>query len=113
RWVIGRAQCVRDASGEIVRWFGTCTDIHELKMAGEARQLLLRELDHRVKNLFAIALGMISMTARTAETPQQMAEALKGRLFALTKAHDLIRRGMTDGEERGRLPLGDLAVEIV
>jgi PAS domain S-box-containing protein len=31
RWVLGRAQPVRDAKGEIVRWYGTCTDIQDLK----------------------------------------------------------------------------------
>jgi len=38
RWVLGRAQAVRDESGEIVRWYGTCTDIHDLKLADEARR---------------------------------------------------------------------------
>jgi PAS domain S-box-containing protein len=35
RWVIGRAQCVREATGEISRWYGTCTDIHDRKLAEE------------------------------------------------------------------------------
>ena len=35
RWVIGRAQCVRDEQGRIQRWYGTCTDIHDLKSAEE------------------------------------------------------------------------------
>ena len=39
RWVLGRAQCVRDCDGEIRRWFGTCTDIQDLV---EARELLAR-----------------------------------------------------------------------
>jgi PAS domain S-box-containing protein len=91
RWVIGRAQCVRDNNGTITRWYGTCTDIDDLKEAEEKRQLLLREMNHRVKNLFAIASGMVTMTARTAPSVQAMAEALKGRLNALAKAHELIR----------------------
>jgi len=35
RWVIGRAQCVRDADGNVSRWYGTCTDIHDQKLAEE------------------------------------------------------------------------------
>ena len=35
RWVIGRAQCERGAHGQIVRWYGTCTDVHDLKSAEE------------------------------------------------------------------------------
>lgn len=36
RWVLGRALPLRDASGRIVRWFGTCTDIDDLKRTEEA-----------------------------------------------------------------------------
>jgi PAS domain S-box-containing protein len=35
RWVIGRAQCVRDEKGNISRWYGTCTDVHDVKIAQE------------------------------------------------------------------------------
>ena len=39
RWVLGRAQAMRGDEGDIVRWFGTCTDIHDLV---EAREVLAR-----------------------------------------------------------------------
>ncbi|MGA0606984.1 PAS domain S-box protein [Phenylobacterium sp. VNQ135] len=38
RWVLGRAQPVRDDAGRIARWYGTCTDIHDLKLARDALQ---------------------------------------------------------------------------
>ena len=48
RWVIGRAQCERDASGRIARWYGTCTDIDDLKSAEAALRLLNETLESRV-----------------------------------------------------------------
>jgi PAS domain S-box-containing protein len=66
-------------------------EIAERKQAEAARMLVLRELNHRVKNLFAVTTGMVGMTARTATSPQQMAETLNGRLRALARAHELIR----------------------
>jgi PAS domain S-box-containing protein len=48
RWVIGRAQCVRDAEGRITRWFGTCTDIHDLKTAQQELRRLNDTLEERV-----------------------------------------------------------------
>lgn len=42
RWFLGRAVPLRDETGGITRWVGTCTDIHEVKLA-EAR--LARELE--------------------------------------------------------------------
>ena len=35
RWEIGRAKCVRNDLGDIMRWFGACTDIHDLKSVEE------------------------------------------------------------------------------
>ena len=40
RWTLGRAMPIRDGTGQIERWFGTCTDIDDLKRAeAEARKL--------------------------------------------------------------------------
>jgi PAS domain S-box-containing protein len=36
RWFLGRALPHRDAEGNIVNWFGTCTDIHEQKLTQDA-----------------------------------------------------------------------------
>jgi PAS domain S-box-containing protein len=36
RWVLGRALPMRNEQGEIERWFGTCTDIHDLKLVQQA-----------------------------------------------------------------------------
>src|SRR5690606_14984139 len=31
-WHLGRALPIKDDKGEVIRWFGTCTDIHKQKM---------------------------------------------------------------------------------
>ena len=44
RWSLGRALPLRDGAGRIVRWIGTCTDIHELKTSQAAlRDARLRQ----------------------------------------------------------------------
>ncbi|HEY8591558.1 MAG TPA: PAS domain-containing protein [Sphingomicrobium sp.] len=48
RWVIGRAQPVRDEGGEIVRWYGTCTDIDELVRAREVLARSREDLEQLV-----------------------------------------------------------------
>jgi PAS domain S-box-containing protein len=40
RWFLGRAMPVRDESGKIIRWFGTCTDIDDTKRSAERLRLL-------------------------------------------------------------------------
>ncbi|MBF9033862.1 PAS domain-containing protein [Rhodobacterales bacterium HKCCE2091] len=113
RWVIGRAQCVRGPDGKIARWYGTCTDIHDLKVAEDARQLVLRELNHRVKNLFSIVAGMVSITARSTTTAAEMGDVLRGRLHALSTAHDLIRVGSSLRDAPSAAPLAALVSQIV
>jgi PAS domain S-box-containing protein len=103
RWWLARALPVRDEvgsgeQGKAVRWVGTCTDLHERKLAQERQRLVSRELNHRVKNLFAVASGMVALTARSASTPQEMAQTLRGRLNALAQANDLIHRDLIRGE---------------
>ncbi len=51
RWMLGRGVPVRDEAGGILRWMGTCTDIHDLKLAHQRQQILLGEMEHRVKNI--------------------------------------------------------------
>ena len=70
-------------------------DVTAEREAAETRQLLVRELNHRVKNLFAVVSGMIGMTARHTRTPAAMAQALRGRIASLARAHELIRPAVT------------------
>ncbi|MGU9979910.1 HWE histidine kinase domain-containing protein [Phreatobacter sp. HK31-P] len=113
-WVIARGECLYDHEGRPARFPGAIVDISELKESEEARSILLRELNHRVKNIFAVVSGLISMTARGASTPREMADALRGRLSALSAAHDLIRSavlGETDMAET--IQLADLLKRIL
>lgn len=50
RWTLGRALPVRNERGDIVRWMGTCTDIHEQKTTQEA----LRQSDRRKDEFLAM-----------------------------------------------------------
>lgn len=43
RWLLSRAMPLRNESGEIVRWFGTCTDIHDQKLASDILELKVAE----------------------------------------------------------------------
>ena len=91
RWFLSRAQPIRDESGKIVRWFGTNTDVEDQRLSEKLRDLLLKELDHRVKNLFSIIGGMVSLSARSALTADDLAKTIRGRIAALARAHALIR----------------------
>lgn len=88
-------------------------EIAERKQAEEDRLILLRELNHRVKNLFAVTVGMVGMTARTSATPSEMANTLTGRLRALASAHDLIRPSVSSENQRASTTRLDALVERI
>jgi len=91
RWVLGRALPIRDGVGAITRWFGTCTDIHEQKMALEEREIISQELSHRIKNIFAVIAGLIQFAARSRPEFAPAATDLRQRITALGRAHDFVR----------------------
>ncbi|MEG3161970.1 PAS domain-containing protein [Sphingomonas sp. LB2R24] len=91
RWVLGRALPVRDENGAIQRWFGTCTDIHEQKLAYEEREIISQELSHRIKNIFAVIAGLIAFAARGKPECAGIATDLRHRITALGRAHDFVR----------------------
>ncbi|WP_293495172.1 PAS domain-containing protein [Phenylobacterium sp.] len=91
RWTLGRALPIRDAGGQITRWFGTCTDIDDAKRLAEERELVSQELSHRIKNIFAVISGLISLSARTHPPSKAYAMALRDRVMALGRAHDFVR----------------------
>ena len=49
RWHLGRAVPIRDGHGSIIKWFGTCTDIHDQKMAQERMLDLNKQLERNVE----------------------------------------------------------------
>jgi PAS domain S-box-containing protein len=83
----------KDDEGRVLQWYGTNTDVDEIRRAEEKQGLLLKEMDHRIKNLFAIVSGLVVLSARTATTPRGLADAIQGRLAALASAHQLVRVG--------------------
>ena len=91
RWMIGRASPIRDANGDIQRWIGTCTDVEEQMNAALQNEILSQELSHRIKNIFAIISGLVSLTARANTGFGDVARDLKDRISALGRAHEFVR----------------------
>ncbi|MCY7398356.1 MAG: PAS domain-containing protein, partial [Sphingomonas bacterium] len=91
RWTIGRANPIRNAEGEIVRWIGTCTDIDGAKRQAEKREVMSRELSHRIKNIFAVISGLIGLSARQTPEAKPFADQLRDRVLALGRAHEFAR----------------------
>lgn len=53
----------------------------------EFQSLLIRELDHRIKNLFSVVAAVVKLSAREASTPAELAETATARIMALSRSH--------------------------
>jgi PAS domain S-box-containing protein len=80
---------VRDGDGNIIAASKIARDITETRRAQRQRDLLLREMHHRVKNLFALASSVVSLSARAMQIQQSFAAPVVNRLHALARAHAL------------------------
>jgi len=89
---------VRDEVGNVGGVLCIVSETTERVVAQERQRLLLRETNHRLKNLFAMVDAMIGLSVRSARTPEEFAQALRGRLAALLRAKELVRPGIMGTE---------------
>lgn len=85
---------LHDTKGNVVGASKIARDIGERILAEERQAALISEMSHRVKNVLAVATGLVALSARSAETPQALAAAVQERLSAYARAHDLTRPGI-------------------
>ena len=60
-----------------------------LRDANEQVQVALREVNHRIKNFFALVPALVKLSARTATDAQSLATAVQERIGALSRSHAL------------------------
>ncbi|TIX49282.1 PAS domain S-box protein [Alteraurantiacibacter aquimixticola] len=90
RWMLIRALPANVAEGRR-RWFGTITDVDEAHKLSESRDMLAKELSHRIKNIFAVVSGLISLESRKQPEHAEFAAKVNETLRALGRAHDFVR----------------------
>lgn len=81
---------IKDQGGEIIGASQIARDI-TLEKENERRiRLLMREVNHRVKNQFAVILSVVRETSRRATDPREFEEQIRDRIMALSRSHDLL-----------------------
>jgi len=90
RWFLSRAEPIRDATGQVVRWIGTNTDITELREASERIRLLLLEVNHRSKNMLGVVMALGRNTLRL--SGGDFLKRFNERLISLSANQDILVR---------------------
>ena len=76
-------------NGSVAQIVGSGRDVTEAYAERERDALLARELNHRVKNLFAIVPAILDLSMRGTSDPAQLRESVRLRMAALARAHTL------------------------
>ncbi|MEH3147636.1 MAG: PAS domain-containing protein [Methylobacterium frigidaeris] len=97
RWFETRAAPRRDAAGRILEWFGTATDIHDLKMSQQRQAELLAELQHRVRNTLSAVRAIVRHSAETSGSIEEYVMHLDGRLGAVSRVQSAVIRNPAGG----------------
>jgi PAS domain S-box-containing protein len=90
------SKLIKDRDGRPVAIHSISRDVTERKEAEERQALLLRELQHRAKNLLAVQSITVS-TLRSSKVDAAVHDALLGRIRALARAQDFVAKGSSGG----------------
>jgi two-component system CheB/CheR fusion protein len=82
---------------------GVNFDVTSEQEAVTLREMVIREMNHRIKNMFAVIASILRGAARTAVGKQELVEVVTNRILALSNAHSLVL-----GAEKASVPLRTL-----
>jgi PAS domain S-box-containing protein len=97
RWWDVAVTPIPGQDGSVEKLLSVSRDITESKQAEEHQRLLIHELNHRVKNTLATVQSIATQTLRNAATLDEAQGAFEARLFALSRAHDVLTRENWEG----------------
>lgn len=89
-WLEETARAEFDTTGRLLRIKGLTRDITERKALEEDKNLLIAELDHRVKNVLATVSAVASRTQETSRSMADFVTALDGRIKSMATTHELL-----------------------
>lgn len=101
RWFLSRAIPARDADGKVICWFGTNTDITEEREQKDQIALLMREVQHRSKNMLSMIQALARRTAPASHP--EFVESFEERLKALAANQELLVTGKWAGARMNEL----------
>ena len=92
-WASGLMMPLLDVNGQPDGFLNILRDRTEVQVQAERRELLMAEMNHRVKNTFAMVQAIAAQTGRHSVDIAAFQVAFASRLAALARSHDLLING--------------------
>jgi len=96
-WASGTMMPLLDTDGKPEGFLNILRDRTEVRAEVERRELLMAEMDHRIKNTFSTVQAVAIQTGRHAPTTPDFLTTFGARLNALARSHDVLIRGGREG----------------
>jgi PAS domain S-box-containing protein len=96
RWLQARSSPRFDAEGVFRGYVGIATDVTEMRLAEARQQLLINELNHRVKNTLATVQSLAEQSSRLSRSKDEFKVKFLARLMALSAAHSRLTQSSWD-----------------
>jgi len=96
QWDVNSALTI-DSDGRPIGLHAVARDITEKRAFDERQQLLINELNHRVKNTLALVQGLAAQSFRPNRSTNEAQAVFQARLAMLAAAHDLLTREYWEG----------------
>ncbi|MDI3468471.1 MAG: hypothetical protein OJF62_000534 [Pseudolabrys sp.] len=90
KWCFASAAATNERDGKVRRVSGVTFDITERKNAEERQKLLADEVDHRARNTLAVVQSILRLSR--ANNISDYVNLVEGRIYALSRAHNLLSR---------------------
>jgi two-component sensor histidine kinase len=90
RWWEVVVSPIRGLDGGVEKLLSISRDVTARHSADEHQRMLIEEMRHRIKNTIATTLGIVEQSLRGAATKEKALRAIRERLVAIGKAHDLL-----------------------
>ncbi|NLR97465.1 PAS domain S-box protein [Rhizobium sp. P38BS-XIX] len=81
---------IKSRAGKLVGASSIARDISETRESDRRLRLLTREINHRVKNQYAVILAVIRQTATRSRSIEDFEKRVRERIMALSHSHDLL-----------------------
>lgn len=122
RWHMERALPLLDPHCNVIKWFGTCTDIDDLKLARARNETLVQQLwramtetHHRVKNNLQIVATMVEMQLldETETVSKEKLHQLNAQIRTIATIHDILTQNTKENVTTQEVAIKDVVEKLL